>query len=156
MNLINWLLFILSFSLFIFGIYLFIYILKGWKKGALDSSLRLIVIQLAFATILRNLPLTILIFRSARNYSCFDGSNDHNTKMLCKILFLGEPLVFTIPSLFSTYIWTLEKVLSSKNYLKLYPITSYLILILINWIIPYAFYLCLSFFNYKTFCEPIN
>jgi hypothetical protein len=107
--------FVYSILLVIFGIFFFIYIIKEWEKGAKDSPLRSIATQLAIATIFNN---TIFSY-----YSIILKLDKEPGKLECKLyISLGMSLFFTIPSLLSSFLWTLEKILSRKKFLFAIPL----------------------------------
>ena len=117
--------YVLTVVLLFFSIFSIIYSIKGWKKGASDSPLRLIILQLAIA----------ILFQDCLIVSREFLKEDYQCKIF---LALETPLMFCFPALLSSYIWILEQLLSLKNYFQLHPFMSYFILFLINWIIPYA------------------
>ena len=129
---------ILIFLPIFFGIYVFIYIIKECKKGAEDLPLRIIVIQLSIATSIPNGFTIILSILSIKNNQLL---NDEILFIFIKSLL--ELLFLSVPSLLSSYIWSLKNVLSPNNYFQLYPFATNFFLILINWVIPYVFIICI-------------
>lgn len=139
---------ILLFLPIFFGIYIFIFIIKECKKGAEDLPLRIIVIQLAIATMIPNCFTIILSILSIKNDRLFDDDT-----LLIFIKSLLESLFFSVPSLLSSYIWSLKNVLSPNNYFKLYPFATNFFLILINWVIPYVVIICIYFIYQFNKCK---
>lgn len=126
----------------IFGIYLFVYIIKGYEKGAVDLPLRTIAIQLAISTIVQYCLGILFGVRISKNL--FQSANDD-----IFLIYLISPLAFQVPSLLTSYIWSLKNVLSSNNYFQLYPFVTNFLLILINWGIPYACSTCIYIYFLK-------
>lgn len=132
----------------IFAVITLIYIAKGISVKQSDFVLRLIIIQMAIATIIQNLSRVLL-------FILYNKNGLFGEKFCNTMEFLIETTTAIIPFLFSSYFITFYNLQISSSTFRISNKNLQIILFIINWILP-IIYWAISIWSVESAFDEIS